>query len=114
MSNYRDYSQHARVAEEPQPDREMESGGNTRGMPAEKNWQDMSTKDLEKAAQDNHDRPLGTFVGDYHVKGKEGPEEGYVVGSSSLGASLSSGQGFAELERGDVGGAYVQPDDDGY
>ncbi|GAA5909956.1 hypothetical protein JCM5296_002544 [Sporobolomyces johnsonii] len=114
MSNYRDYSQHARVAEQPQPDRQVESGGNTRGMPGEQNWQDMSTKDLEKAAQDNHDRPLGTFVGDYHVKGKEGPEEAYVGGSSAFGVSLSSGQGFTEVDQGDVGRAYGQPDDDGY
>lgn len=35
----------------------------------------MTTSDLEAAARDNHDQPLGTFMGDYHVKGKEGPEE---------------------------------------
>lgn len=53
-----------------------EYGGNTRGEPGEKNWADMTTKDLERAAQDNHDRPLGTLVGDWRVKEKEGPEEG--------------------------------------
>ena len=44
-------------------------------MPGEKNWAEMTTSDLEAAARDNHDQPLGTFMGDYHVKGKEGPEE---------------------------------------
>lgn len=55
--------------------RQPESGGNTRGMPGERNWANMSTKELQEAAKDNHDRPLGTFMGDYQVKGKEGPEE---------------------------------------
>jgi len=51
-------------------------------MQGEKNWANMSTKELQEAAKDNHDRPLGTFMGDYHVKGKEGPEE--AVSRSNL------------------------------
>lgn len=54
-------------------------------MPGEKNWADMSTNDLENAARDNHDRPLGTFMGDYHAKGKEGPEEAVSREPMSLG-----------------------------
>lgn len=45
-------------------------------MPDEKNWQDLSTGDLERAAQDNHDRPLGTLVGDWHVKDEDGQDDG--------------------------------------
>lgn len=70
-----------------------ESGGNTRGMAGEKNWADMSTRELEDAARDNHDRPLGTFMGDYHVKGKEGPEEGV---SHVLCVHLESSAEFTE------------------
>ncbi|GAA6038415.1 hypothetical protein JCM8097_007637 [Rhodosporidiobolus ruineniae] len=116
MSDYKDYSRRsAHVQDEgPKPDPAHESGGNTRGMPGEKNWADMSTEDLEKAAQDNHDRPLGTFVGDWHVKGKEGPEEGYVGGSTSRGAPIPDGQDFAEVDSGDVGRAYGAPDEDAY
>lgn len=83
-------------------DRQQEGGGNTRGMPGEKNWADMSTNDLENAARDNHDRPVGTFMGDYHAKGKEGPEEAVsrermsldLVGFRKLTGSFSP---FAKL-----------------
>ncbi|GAA5940671.1 uncharacterized protein JCM15063_006319 [Sporobolomyces koalae] len=114
-SNYKDYSQHAQVASETHPSPQQESGGNTRGMPEEKNYADMSQRDLENAARDNHDRPVGTFLGDYHVKGKEGPEEGYLENSDPFRGEPS--HPLAENARGDVGqayGGYTNEQDDGY
>lgn len=58
----------------PRPRSAHESGGNTRGVEGEKNWQDMSSGDLKRAAEDQHDRPLGTFVGEEGVKEREGDE----------------------------------------
>ncbi|BGP26452.1 cholesterol esterase [Rhodotorula toruloides] len=114
--NYKDYSrQPTHVDRSDHPSAEHEYGGNTRGEPGEKNWADMTTKDLERAAQDNHDRPLGTLVGDWRVKEKEGPEEGYIGGTSAFGAPpVSDLRNYAENERGDVGRAYGQPEDDAY
>ncbi|GAA5840859.1 hypothetical protein JCM5353_001996 [Sporobolomyces roseus] len=113
MSNYKDYSQHAQVPRETQPNSQPESGGNTRGMPGERNWANMSTKELQEAAKDNHDRPLGTFMGDYQVKGKEGPEEAYVENANPFG---NNSHPLAENDRGDVGQAYGggYEEDDGY
>ncbi|BGP10093.1 cholesterol esterase [Rhodotorula toruloides] len=114
--NYKDYSrQPTHVDRSDHPSADHEYGGNTRGEPGEKNWADMTTKDLERAAQDNHDRPLGTLVGDWRVKEKEGPEEGYVGGTSAFGAPPGRDlRDYAENERGDVGRAYGQPEDDAY
>ncbi|GAA5851450.1 hypothetical protein JCM3766R1_000330 [Sporobolomyces carnicolor] len=113
MSNYKDYSQHAHPPSDSRADSWSESGGNTRGIAGEKNWADMSTRELEDAARDNHDRPLGTFMGDYHVKGKEGPEEGYLEeGANPFGGSSHP---LEENARGDVGQAYGGYDEeDGY
>ncbi|GAA6061982.1 hypothetical protein JCM10212_005226 [Sporobolomyces blumeae] len=112
-ANYKDYSQHAQVQEPGQPPPSMESGGNTRGIPGEKNWADMTERELEKAARDNHDAPLGTFMGDYHVKGKEGNEEPYVRGGDPFNGAPS--HPLADHEGGDVGQAYGGfEEDEGY
>ncbi|GAA5897401.1 uncharacterized protein JCM6883_006688 [Sporobolomyces salmoneus] len=114
MSNYKDYSQHAQVPRETQASHGEESGGNTRGMPGEKNYADLSASDLERAAKDNHDRPVGTFMGEYHVKGKEGPVEAYL----EHGANPFAGEASHPLEengRGDVGQAFGgYENEDGY
>lgn len=104
MSNYKDYSQNAHVPQGDGSGLQGQNGGNTRGMTNEKNWADMTTKDLEAAARDNHDRPLGTFMGDYTVKGKEGPEEAYLESGNPFGGE--SNHPLSENARGDVGQAY--------
>lgn len=107
-------------------------------MPGEKNWAEMNTSDLENAARDNHDRPLGTFMGDYQVKGKEGPEEAVseklaslapektlkliFVFRSRIAQYLENRNPFGETShplsenaRGDVGQAYGgYEEEDGY
>ncbi|GJN92484.1 hypothetical protein Rhopal_005514-T1 [Rhodotorula paludigena] len=86
--NYKDYSRRpAHVDHSAHPDVAHESGGNTRGMPDEKNWQDSSTGELERAAQDNHDRPLGTLVGDWHVKEEDGQDDGLRYEPAASAAS---------------------------
>jgi len=57
-------------------------------MQGEKNWQDMGTEDLERAMVDQHDRPLGTFVGDGGVKEREGHEDEVRSPSPALPAPV--------------------------
>ncbi|GAA5840703.1 hypothetical protein JCM9279_007408 [Rhodotorula babjevae] len=115
--NYRDYTRRTpHVDRSAQPDAAHESGGNTRGMEGEKNWQDMGTKDLERAMVDQHDRPLGTFVGDGGVKEREGHEDEYLGGSTAFGGGGAARvpQQRYEVEGGDIGRAYGRPEDEAY
>lgn len=45
----------------------------------EKDYSQFTRADLEDEAVDNHDRPVGDFMGDSHLKNKEGDEE-YMTG----------------------------------
>ncbi|BGP42182.1 cholesterol esterase [Rhodotorula kratochvilovae] len=113
--NYRDYSRReAHVDRSAHPDATHESGGNTRGMEGEKNWRDMGTEDLERAAVDQHDRPLGTFVGDEGVKEREGYEDEYHGGSTAFGGATPAARRSVEADAGDVGRACGQPEDHDY
>ncbi|TNY22584.1 Alpha/Beta hydrolase protein [Rhodotorula diobovata] len=102
--NYRDYSKRTpHVDRSVHPDAAHESGGNTRGVDGEKNWQDMSSGDLKRAAEDQHDRPLGTFVGEEGVKEREGDE--YLGGSTAFGGAWAEREQAVNADSGDIGRA---------
>ncbi|KAI5477011.1 lysosomal acid lipase/cholesteryl ester hydrolase [Pseudohyphozyma bogoriensis] len=52
----------------------------------QKKYEDYSTADLEAAAEDEYERPVGTFMGDQQVKGREGDEDAYIGGFNPFGA----------------------------
>ncbi|KAL8280822.1 hypothetical protein RQP46_006826 [Phenoliferia psychrophenolica] len=58
--------------------------GSRRSARKEHAYGDNDEGDLEKEAQANHEEPLGTFMGDGRVKGREGEEDGYIAANSAM------------------------------